>query len=103
MKTRSWKTRQSHGKGHGKSWNFKRDLVLRSRFGGSRTKIGGGGGEGSGKIRTETSADWLSIMHAKDPCACYSFRSQRQKYAKEVLETKKNTSKPTLSDFNRTR
>ena len=68
------------------------DLVLAVRGQKKKTGEEGKGEEEtrSGKIRIETSAIGCS-MDAKAPRVCYFFRSQCQKYAKEVLLTKKNS------------
>ena len=80
----------------------------RSRFGGSRTKKQGRGeGKGeeetrSGKIRIETSADWL-FHNGRESSTRVLFLSLAvpKTRQKSFIELKKI--KPTLSDFNRTR
>ena len=79
----------------------------RSRFGGSRTKGRGGEGKGeeetrSGKIRIETSADWL-FHNERESSTRVLFLSLAvpKTRQKSFIELKKI--KPTLSDFNRTR
>ena len=84
------------------------DLVPRSCFGGSRTKKQGRGeGKGeeetrSGKIRIETSADWL-FHNGRESSTRVLFLSLAvpKTRQKSFIELKKI--KPTLSDFNRTR
>ena len=83
------------------------DLVPRSRFGSSRTKKWGRGeGRGeeetrSGKIRMETSADWL-FHNARESSRRVLFLSLAGPKIRQrsFIELKKN--KPTLSDFSDT-
>ena len=83
------------------------DLVPKSRFGGSRTKKQGGEGKGeeemrSGKIRIETSADWL-FHNGRESSTCVLFLllAVLKTHQRSFIELKKI--KPTLSDINRTR
>ena len=79
---------------------FSSDLVPRSRFGGSRTKKQGRGeGKGeeetrSGKIRVETSADWLFNNARESSTRVFiSFARSAKNMPKTFYRAKKNLSR----------